>query len=803
MAKSSEPEKVDVLSRFATANDAAVGYVNRLDTATSKFRKSQRKGSIVKAAQGNLFEFPVFISDTIPVDFATATVSLLEQIYATYLQMAISINPVVDADSVKRGVQFANYKTNTNKYLEYVDTSYQKDVCHAEYINEDCKVEFDLLSIEDKEAKLINEAYDYQPLSEFDHFFQEANAVTENDLLNKLYPVPLVDVNANGEKVVSYDTPFDASGKRNIGQAYNIVDPANVQFLTGAQIRDELKSLGVDDDEIDLALNRLENTLSYYHMQPITPYHIAKETRSSDSGYMKDIQTLCGMITPDEYKGSEYDNVRQVIDDLDSRNPGFKVSMMAAMKGVQDARDTAAKVDELRNAQINLTNQQYLTSKEQQKSYAAQKAAAEENLRVSKLSTRDIPGAPTHLDDIGNKRKYNAAQAAAAAASVAEKPGMVSLDKYNDAIRRRAVADADAAELSNKDINGTTAEKAIQAMREKAEADAIVAKRNAAIAKSRYHRAVDAIGKAGQAANQWAQAANAGVNAATNIASFGSTIKAREADAKMKQWNAAHMDELNALKKTDTYSRMKTSNIQYVRDADCQKLNTMKPLLMKVTLNMLNKDDSLQPIEYIIGVKTHSRMVKASILPEVAKYPLKEMDKISRKIKWRAGELKFFKDLIFRIKEKKQTAADSRDPNRKWYRRLYELAHMQGDAPAAAVVEGKSLFKVFIKDKQGKGNLQNGMIPNASIIMSQADVDLIKSETEIDLLKASSAKKFCGELFLMSLVIVDTDRDTIKILLPDINNDYDVHSLASVNRQLASLDTMGTKTRDMFKMLGA
>ena len=229
----------------------------------------------------------------------------------------------------------------------------------------------------------------------------------------------------------------------------------------------------------------------------------------------------------------------------------------------------------------------------------------------------------------------------------------------------------------------------------------------------------------------------------------------------------------------------------------------MKPLLMKVTLNMLNKDDSLQPIEYVVGVKCHTRMVQSSILPEVAKYPLKEMDKISRKVKWRAGELKFLKDLVFRIKEKKQTAADSRDPNRKWYRRLYELAHMKGDAPAAAVVQGKSLFKVFIKDKQGKGDLQNGMIPNASIIMTQTDVDNIKAQTDIDLLKPSAAKKFCGELYLMSLIIIDTDRESIKILLPDMNSDYDVHSLAAVNKQLATLDTVGTKTRDVFKMLGA
>jgi hypothetical protein len=241
---------------------------------------------------------------------------------------------------------------------------------------------------------------------------------------------------------------------------------------------------------------------------------------------------------------------------------------------------------------------------------------------------------------------------------------------------------------------------------------------------------------------------------------------------------------------------------QYVDDAKCQKLNTMKPLLMQATLSMINKDDTIQPINYIIGVKTYSRVVPASILPEVAKYPLKEMDKISRKVKWRAGELKFFKDLIFRMNEKKQTAADARDPKRKWYRRLYELAHMKGDAPSAAVVQGKSTFASFIRDKQGKSKMLHGVMPNASIIMSQADVDNIKNQTDIDLLKGSVAKSFCGELFLISLIIIDTDSESIKIMLPDMNNDYEVHSLASVNKQLATLDTSGTKTRDMFKLLG-
>lgn len=589
---------VDVLSRFAAANDEAVDYINRVDVATSKFRKSQRKGSIVKSAQGNMFEFPVFVSNTIPMDYATATVSLLEQIYAAYLQMAISINPVVDAASVKRGVQFADYKTNTNKYLEYTDTSYQHDVCHAEYINEDCKVEFDLLSIDDKEAKIINESVDYQPLSEFDHFFQEAPGDDPRNYMER-YPMPVIDPQTNSPEIPWRFVP---------GQYATA--PELFNLLNGQMV-----DLGNGDEN---AFNAYINYIRDNHLT--VPSASAVNNANTDNGLY-----------------AHQDRLNQM-----------------------------------------------------------------ENNRY----TRQLHGA---------QRYKNMSDTIS---SFAKLPGDVA-------------------------------------------------------------------------------------TSVKNVATLPDQIKQAKAKTKIDQYNADHLDEVNALKKTDTYSKMKTSGIQYVDDKKCEKLNTMKPLLMKVTLNMLNKDDSLQPIEYVVGVKCHTRVIPATILPEVAQYPLKEMDKISRKVKWRAGELKFLKDIVFRIKEKKQTAADSRDPNRKWFRRLYELAHMKGDAPAAAVVEGKSLFKVFIKDKQGKGSLQNGMIPNASIIMTQTDVDNIKAETKIDLLKPGTAKKFCGELFLMSFIIIDTDRESIKILLPDMNNDFDVHSLAAVNKQLATLDTAGTKTRDMFKLLGA
>jgi hypothetical protein len=667
----------DVLSRFASAGNDAVDLINRVDTATSKFQPGQRKGSIVKSAQGNVFEFPVFISNSIPLDYATATTSLLEQIYAAYLQMAISLNPVIDASSVKNGLQFADFKTNTNKYLEYTDTTYQHDACHAVYQEDGAQFEFNMLSIEDADARLINEAVDHQPLSEFDHFFQEAGPADDEitDMLIR-YPKPVVSNNS---------LEFDANGDPVVDWNELMTPPELFALLTdvrGAEILDEN---GAPTGEYHSAYDTYQNMMHSYNVEMPSKNDVAQFEYDRQRDRVKDQQWRM-----------TYDNTK---------------AWQAYQKKHNQAKD----------------NFEHMKFNYQQQRDAV--ADALNNLRYG-----DRQGRVSYVDDVDNQR----------------------------------------------DINARAAQKAT----------------------SPYYRATDAISTGARTASDVLGAVNAGANAVYNVGTLGTRIQNEKLNNQILKDRVDNLNTDRAIRKTEVNAKAMAKAPQYVDDAKCQKLNTMKPLLMNVTVNMLNKDDSLHPINYIVGVKTHMRVVPSSILPEVARYPLKEMDKLSRKVKWRAGELKFLKDLIFRIDEKKQTAADSRDPNRKWYRRLYELAHMKGDAPASAVVQGKSIFAAFIRDKQGKGKLKNGMIPNASIIMSQQDVDNIKNQTEIDLLKASNARKFCGELFLISLIIVDIDAESIKILLPDQNNDFDVHSLASVQKQLATLDTSGTKTRDMFKLLG-
>ena len=281
-------------------------------------------------------------------------------------------------------------------------------------------------------------------------------------------------------------------------------------------------------------------------------------------------------------------------------------------------------------------------------------------------------------------------------------------------------------------------------------------------------------------------------------------------------------DRLNQLTKFRFDTKVKTPEL--MDESKIQKLNSLKPLTMTVELKVELWDGPEDPITkqptrgsktvmpVIAGVKIYSRLIDAEILPEVAEYPLKEMNRVTRNIRWKAGELKFFKDILFRIKEKKQTAVDSHDPKRKWYRRLYELAHTTNDSAAVnALTKGDYGIKdrVFagvrshLTGKQAPERyLSNrGFIPNATIIVSKDDINNILSETGIDLLDNGKAFSFCRELFLMNFVVIDMDAQTIKVLTPDLHKDFEIHTLGSVEKQLSMIDTASATSREIFKAL--
>ena len=572
--------------------------------------------SIIAAAKGNLFEFPVFISSSVQLDYATATSSLLEQVYASYLQSALSLNPVVDESLVRNKTPFAKFQSDTNRYVEYTDMDYAHDAVHNEIVMENGdSLEFSIMSIEDADGRVIVEQYNKRPLSEFDHFFQEA-LQDDKDSMNGI----------------------TAAYLRNLKSQYN-------------KLAAESKK---KDDEI---------------IQLTTQLNAYGDLDKSRTDFENDKHDF------EEKRKEVEENLKARKEALDS----LKSDINDAEKELMHRQATQKETEQLRDLKHAI------------------------------------------VKEIDN---YN----------VAEKNYKLASDKFN------------------------------------------------------YQQSKDARDEAAQAKRDELE-----------------RKKFRHTQVRERTLDKQHEKE----RKEDVEFREREHRFKYavkapevLDESKLKKLNTMKPLMMNVSFNVQDKNGTISaPINYVVGVKTFNRVIDADTLPDVAEYPLKEMNKVARKAKWRAGELKFFRDIVFKVKQKKQTAVDSRDPKRKWYRRLYELAHMAGDAPTKAAIKGKNITWSVVKS-QIEDDFDFGVIPNASLVISAGDVVNVKAKTGIDLLNGRTATKLCKELFLISMVVIDTDAESIKILLPDNHDDYEVHSLASVNKQLAELSTAGSKTRDIFKLLG-
>lgn len=244
-----------------------------------------------------------------------------------------------------------------------------------------------------------------------------------------------------------------------------------------------------------------------------------------------------------------------------------------------------------------------------------------------------------------------------------------------------------------------------------------------------------------------------------------------------------------------------------LKEGDINKLNTMKPLMMEAHFGAYttnNKGDmgSIEQTSMIIGVRSYCRLVNSEDLPEMAKYS-DSKNVLMRHAKYRAGEMKYWSDFRFDIKGKKNDVYENiASPEKKWYKRLYQLAHMRDDAIAPLVAKGGAIHAI---NKISAAS--NGMIPNCSLVISQADVDYIKAitsqdgRTGINLLNPSTAKKLCSDMFLICLVVIDPDRESVKMFIPDLNSDWEVQSIDSINRQISTMNAAGIKSNEIFKAL--
>ena len=230
-------------------------------------------------------------------------------------------------------------------------------------------------------------------------------------------------------------------------------------------------------------------------------------------------------------------------------------------------------------------------------------------------------------------------------------------------------------------------------------------------------------------------------------------------------------------------SDVKQGNVEFkapvmLRDSDIKKLNGMLPYTFDAnfTIKGTGGSNAGNIVHYIIGVKSVLHLIQPKDLSNELQELITGDIKNLQKVRYKTGEISFWKDYIFRKDALKADASKHIDGSKRWVNTLKHLADFNKqhggmfDKPASVIAGGDI------------------PIPNGTLVLTQPDVLRMKSDTGIDLEDVGMAKKLARNLFLISVVILDSSAGSMKVLFTDSDATWDVQSLASIEAEVSRTD---------------
>ena len=204
-----------------------------------------------------------------------------------------------------------------------------------------------------------------------------------------------------------------------------------------------------------------------------------------------------------------------------------------------------------------------------------------------------------------------------------------------------------------------------------------------------------------------------------------------------------------------------------ITDNDAKKANELVPTMLHIRLKMINKGKENADVGYVdfmLGIKAHLHPVKHQEMMTNLLQGLKNKGKFFNFIRWTTGEISFFKDFLFGIKDIKRDVADrSKGTDAFWLttKRRRALSKIND--------------KIFAKR----------IMPNSTIVVSMDEVNYIKSEYGYDLLNENVAYKLIDEYFLLGFVVVDSATQVIHFLFEG-KTSYETISFDGLERENAN-----------------
>lgn len=213
--------------------------------------------------------------------------------------------------------------------------------------------------------------------------------------------------------------------------------------------------------------------------------------------------------------------------------------------------------------------------------------------------------------------------------------------------------------------------------------------------------------------------------------------------------------------------------------SDYKKANELVPTLLHMRIFPIDSKTKteLPPIDFVMGIKcTMHPVASDEVVINVAR-GIKNENTFFNFIRWTTGEISFFKDFVLSLNELKIDAINTSGRSSRWW--------------------------TMLKRRRSSAKIKNALssnrlLPNATIVITQEEADMIKTQYGYNLENASIAYKLMDNYFLMSFVIVDPALQRVKFLF-DGKNEFEIMTFANLARENTVDDR---KFKEMVNMLG-
>lgn len=240
-------------------------------------------------------------------------------------------------------------------------------------------------------------------------------------------------------------------------------------------------------------------------------------------------------------------------------------------------------------------------------------------------------------------------------------------------------------------------------------------------------------------------------------------------NSKNSNYNGTHGKPLDTTRSVQNVTRRSE-----IVNTSIHKNNAIEPTVLKLSLSYTNGSSSaMSQTDILVGIKAIAHLLNANEVINYIGKSLIENKPFFRFLQWTSGEISFVKDFILNLNKMKEDALSDKQ-SMKWFRHL-------------------KVKRTTSKIRALTGG--NQVLPNATLIISRQDNEILKEIYKIDILKnTNNAVKLMKLLFLLHIVIIDEENTEIYIFNMDTQK-YEKYKFDKLQQEIEQ--TLKNAIRDI------